>query len=75
MTINKSQGESMANVGLYLPNPVFSLGQIYVALSQIKSIDRLRVLILDKEKKPTNTTKNVVYIEASKILDNHHYIR
>ena len=58
----------MANVGLYLPNPVFSLGQIYVALSQIKSIDRLRVLILDKEKKPTNTTKNVVYIEASKIL-------
>ena len=65
----------MANVGLYLPNPVFSLGQIYVALSQIKSIDRLRVLILDKEKKPTNTTKNVVYIEASKILDNHDYIR
>ena len=26
MTINKSQGQSMSNVGLYLPNPVFSHG-------------------------------------------------
>ena len=64
MTINKSQGQSMSNVGLYLPNPIFSHGQLYVVLSRVKSIDGLKVLILNKEKEATNVTTNVVYIEA-----------
>ena len=64
MTINKSQRQSMSNVGLYLPNPVFSHGQLYVALSRVKSMDGLKVLILNKDKEATNVTTNVVYIEA-----------
>ena len=34
MTINKSQGQSLGRVGLYLPRPCFGHGQLYVALSR-----------------------------------------
>ncbi|XP_071708079.1 ATP-dependent DNA helicase PIF1-like [Rutidosis leptorrhynchoides] len=64
MTINKSQGQSLANVGLFLPKLVFSHGQLYVALSRVTSKKGLKVLILNKENEITNTTKNVVFKEV-----------
>ncbi|XP_022014328.1 ATP-dependent DNA helicase PIF1-like [Helianthus annuus] len=63
MTINKSQGQSLSRVGLYLRDPVFSHGQLYVALSRVKTRDGVKLLIFDKDGRPTNTTANVVYKE------------
>ncbi|XP_076934857.1 uncharacterized protein LOC143601293 [Bidens hawaiensis] len=63
MTINKSQGQSLSRVGLYLKDPVFSHGQLYVALSRVKTRDGIKLVILDKESKLINKTTNVVYKE------------
>ncbi|XP_021995696.2 ATP-dependent DNA helicase pif1-like [Helianthus annuus] len=63
MTINKSQGQSLSRVGLYLKQSVFSHGQLYVALSRVKTRDGVKLLILDNNGKPTDKTSNVVYKE------------
>jgi ATP-dependent DNA helicase PIF1 len=64
MTINKSQGQSLKYVGVYLPQPIFSHGQLYVALSRVTSREGLKVLITDNENEPSNITQNVVYKEV-----------
>ncbi|KAJ9558879.1 hypothetical protein OSB04_013493 [Centaurea solstitialis] len=64
MTINKSQGQSLSRVGLFLPRPVFTHGQLYVAISRVKSKDGLKVLVCDANGKTMSTTTNVVYKEV-----------
>ena len=64
MIINKSQGQSLQFVGLYLPQPVFSHGQLFVAFLRVQSKSGLKILIHDKEGKPLNITTNVVLKEV-----------
>ena len=59
MTINKSQGRSVKHVGVNLQTPVFSHGQLYVALSRCTFGERIRVLL--PEENETKRTLNVVY--------------
>jgi ATP-dependent exoDNAse (exonuclease V) alpha subunit len=44
MTINKSQGQTFAKVGLYLPQDVFAHGQLYVALSRARNVEDVYVI-------------------------------
>jgi ATP-dependent DNA helicase PIF1 len=63
MTINKAQGQTIPNVGIYLPEPVFSHGHLYVALS--RGVSRQTTRILSKPNKELDSTgrstKNIVW--------------
>lgn len=45
MTINKTQGQILEHVSMYLPQPVFTHGQLYVALSRITSQETLKFIV------------------------------
>ncbi|WVZ88242.1 hypothetical protein U9M48_034785 [Paspalum notatum var. saurae] len=63
MTVNKAQGQTIPNVGVYLPEPVFSHGQLYVALSRATARSNIKILAIpaidgdDKKKNKNNKKK------------------
>ena len=64
--INKAQGQTFRRVGIYLPSPVFSHGQLYVAFSRARSFDTVYVKVDTCTNRGTSSqgvvyTKNVVY--------------
>jgi len=68
MTINKSQGQSVQHVGLDLQTPVFSHGQLYVALSRCTHPRNVKVLFPEHQNGTrdngninSNKTANVVF--------------
>ena len=65
MTINKAQGQTLDLVTTYLPEPVSTHGQLYIALSRVKTSESIKILI--KPTVPKNisdkSTKNIVYKE------------
>ncbi|XP_076894771.1 uncharacterized protein LOC143547165 [Bidens hawaiensis] len=68
MTVNKSQGQSLSRVGLFLRQPVFAHGQLYVALSRVTTREGLKVLIFDEDGQVSNKTTNFVYKEIFRDL-------
>jgi ATP-dependent DNA helicase PIF1 len=65
MTINKAQGQTLKHVGLCLTEPVFTHGQLYVALSRVTDGKNLRIIVPDTpEARREGKIKNVVYSEV-----------
>lgn len=70
MTINRSQGQTFSRVGLYLEEPVFSHGQLYVAFSRCKNEENLKVYVKNTHQQGELFndgrifTRNVVYPEV-----------
>ncbi|XP_057720896.1 uncharacterized protein LOC130935256 [Arachis stenosperma] len=64
MTINKSQGQTLSTVGLFLRRPVFSHGQLYVALSRVRNRNGLKILLCDEGLDDAGRTENVVFKEV-----------
>jgi ATP-dependent DNA helicase PIF1 len=65
MSINKSQGQTIDFIGLYLPSPVFAHGQLYVAMSRVTTAAAVKVFIEGNE----GFIANIVYPE---VLCDHH---
>ncbi|KAF8049879.1 hypothetical protein N665_2102s0002 [Sinapis alba] len=68
MTINKSQGQSLNQVALYLPRPVFTHGQLYVALSRVTTPEGLKILDDTSDLDGADGVTNIVYKEIFKDL-------
>jgi ATP-dependent DNA helicase PIF1 len=59
--INKSQGQTFNNVGVYLSSPVYSHGQLYVVISQVTSSANIKIF---NGQGPDRYMRNVVYKEV-----------
>ena len=63
-TINKSQGQTMKSIGVWLPQPVFGHGQLYVAVSRVGNPNNCKLSIKPQKDQPDNSTRNVVFKEV-----------
>ena len=63
MTINKSQGQTLSKVGVWLNDSCFGHGQLYVCISCVGSPKNIRFAIRKIDNVPGHLTSNVVYKE------------
>ena len=61
MTINKSQGQTLKQVGVWLDDPTFTHGQLYVAASRVGHPAHLHIAVKTSHQA---LTRNVVFKEV-----------
>ena len=60
MSTNKAQGQTLDFIGIYLPDHMFTHGQLYVAFSRVHNSKAVAVHLDSNE----GYTKNIVYKEV-----------
>ena len=67
---NKSQGQTLKRVGIFLPTQMFSHGQLYVAMSRVGKAEEVKILLSDSNNSFDQCGRkfvdNVVYSEIIK---------
>ena len=48
MSTNKAQGQTLDFVGIYLPDHVFTHGQLYVAFSRVRNSEALQCMSITR---------------------------
>ena len=69
MSTNKAQGQTLQFVGIYLPDHVFTHGQLYVAFSRVTDPSALAVCLNNLE----GFTRNIVFQEVF-VTFNVHFV-
>ena len=67
MTINKSKGQTLTTIGIYLPQSVFIDGQLHVAMSRVKRYNGLQFALAPPSENYiaiTSYINNVVFKSA-----------
>lgn len=60
MTVHKAQGLNFTNVGLALSQPVFSHGQLYMAVSRVTDLEQMKIHVYNSKKQNYEKVPNVV---------------
>ena len=63
MTIHKSQGQTMKKIAVWLQQPVFGHGMLYVVSSRVGNPEDIKFFTKSIDGHPYNITRNVVYRE------------
>ncbi|XP_056685527.1 uncharacterized protein [Spinacia oleracea] len=68
MTINKSQGQTLSQVAVYLPRPCFSHGQLYVTLSRARQASQVTVISKNSPQQlPGTEVENVISYDVLRL--------
>lgn len=60
LTVHKAQGLNFTHVGLALSQPVFSHGQLYMALSRVNNLEQMKIHVYNSKKQSYESVQNVV---------------
>ena len=66
VSVQMCQGQSLNQVALYLPRPVFTHGQLYVAMSRVTTPNGLRILDETSDMNGEDGVTNIVCKEIFK---------
>jgi hypothetical protein len=62
--ISTRQGQTLSHVGIYLNDPVFTHGQLYIAFFRATNPKNLHLAVPIHSTIPNPATKNVVFAEV-----------